>query len=106
MSDAREALIGLRAEVGKAIVGNDAAVTGLIVALLCRGHVLIEGVPGVAKTTLVKAFATCPIPLSQVTDDVQLIELAGGEVWLVPGEERNLKITLPTDLQIAEMLLA
>ncbi|HET9138408.1 MoxR family ATPase [Actinophytocola sp.] len=58
MNDAREALVGLRAEVGKAVVGNDAAVTGLIVALLCRGHVLVEGVPGVAKTLLVRALAT------------------------------------------------
>ncbi|GAB2974785.1 MoxR family ATPase [Amycolatopsis acidiphila] len=56
--DAREALLALRAEVGKAVVGNDAAVTGLIIALLCRGHVLLEGVPGVAKTLLVRALAT------------------------------------------------
>ncbi|GAB3166850.1 AAA family ATPase [Amycolatopsis sp. NPDC004378] len=54
---ARDALIALRAEVGKAVVGNDAAVTGLILALLCRGHVLLEGVPGVAKTLLVRALA-------------------------------------------------
>jgi 2-C-methyl-D-erythritol 4-phosphate cytidylyltransferase len=58
------------------------------------------------RADLLKAFASCPIPLSQVTDDVQLIELAGGEVWLVAGEERNLKITMPTDLPIAEILLA
>ncbi|NIH82349.1 AAA family ATPase [Amycolatopsis viridis] len=57
-TDARNALVALRAEVGKAVVGNDAAVTGLIIALLCRGHVLVEGVPGVAKTLLVRALAT------------------------------------------------
>ncbi|MDQ0377190.1 AAA family ATPase [Amycolatopsis thermophila] len=57
-SAARDALIALRAEVGKAVVGNDATVTGLIIALLCRGHVLVEGVPGVAKTLLVRALAT------------------------------------------------
>ena len=56
--EARDALIALRGEVGKAVVGNDAAVTGLILALLCRGHVLVEGVPGVAKTLLVRALAT------------------------------------------------
>ncbi|PXY32486.1 AAA family ATPase [Prauserella muralis] len=56
-TDARQALITLRAEVGKVIVGNDAAVTGLIIALLCRGHVLVEGVPGVAKTLLVRTLA-------------------------------------------------
>ena len=55
--DPHDKLIGLRAEVGKAVVGQDAAVTGLLVGLLCRGHVLIEGVPGTAKTLLVRALA-------------------------------------------------
>lgn len=54
---AREALGGVRAEVGKAVVGQDAAVTGLVIALLCRGHVLLEGVPGVAKTLLVRSLS-------------------------------------------------
>ncbi|MEU6646590.1 MoxR family ATPase [Saccharomonospora sp. NPDC046836] len=57
-TDPRQALVALRSEVAKAIVGNDAAVTGLILALLCRGHVLLEGVPGVAKTLLVRTLAT------------------------------------------------
>ena len=56
-ADPREALVALRAEVGKAVVGQDAVVTGLVVALLCRGHVLLEGVPGTAKTLLVRALA-------------------------------------------------
>jgi MoxR-like ATPase len=54
---ARESLVALRAEVGKAVIGQDATVTGLVIALLCRGHVLLEGVPGVAKTLLVRAVA-------------------------------------------------
>ncbi len=54
---ARQALIALREEVARAVVGQDAAVSGLVVALLCRGHVLLEGVPGVAKTLLVRALA-------------------------------------------------
>ena len=54
---ARQALTALRAEVAKAVVGQDAAVTGLVVALLCQGHVLLEGVPGVAKTLLVRTLA-------------------------------------------------
>jgi MoxR-like ATPase len=57
-TDPRDALIALRAEVAKAVVAQDAAVTGLVIALLCRGHVLLEGVPGVAKTLLVRALAT------------------------------------------------
>ncbi|CAM3639594.1 MoxR family ATPase [Nocardiopsis rhodophaea] len=52
---ARAALTALRHEVSKAVVGQEETVTGLVVALLCRGHVLMEGVPGVAKTLLVRA---------------------------------------------------
>ncbi len=54
---ARDALMQVRREVSKAVVGQEAAVTGLVIALLCRGHVLLEGVPGVAKTLLVRALA-------------------------------------------------
>ena len=54
---AREALLAVRREVGKAVVGQDAAVSGVIICLLVRGHVLLEGVPGVAKTLLVRAVA-------------------------------------------------
>ncbi|MGO2819898.1 MAG: AAA family ATPase, partial [Brachybacterium tyrofermentans] len=48
--DTRAQLQGLSSEIHKGVVGQDAAVTSLVVALLCRGHVLLEGVPGVAKT--------------------------------------------------------
>ncbi|MGL5859048.1 MAG: AAA family ATPase [Angustibacter sp.] len=54
-ADARAALHAVRTEVARAVVGQDAAVTGLVIALLVRGHVLLEGVPGVAKTLLVRA---------------------------------------------------
>jgi len=53
----RAALARLRAEVAKAVIGQEAVVTGLVIALLCRGHVLLEGVPGVAKTLLVRTLA-------------------------------------------------
>ncbi len=53
----RAALIAVRTEVSKAVVGQDQVLSGLIVALLCQGHVLLEGVPGVAKTLLVRALA-------------------------------------------------
>jgi MoxR-like ATPase len=48
----------LRAEVHKVVVGQDRALDLLLVALLSDGHVLVEGVPGVAKTLLARAFAT------------------------------------------------
>jgi MoxR-like ATPase len=53
----RGAFSRVRTEVGKAVVGQDAAVTGLLIALLCGGHVLLEGVPGVAKTLLIRALS-------------------------------------------------
>jgi MoxR-like ATPase len=54
----RDAMNRVRVEVGKAVVGQDGTVTGLLIALLARGHVLLEGVPGVAKTLLVRALST------------------------------------------------
>ncbi|MET8147964.1 MoxR family ATPase [Actinoplanes sp. NPDC049668] len=54
---ARDALQRLRNEVAKAVIGQDAVVGGVVIALLCGGHVLLEGVPGVAKTLLVRALA-------------------------------------------------
>ncbi|HEX6055635.1 MAG TPA: MoxR family ATPase, partial [Intrasporangium sp.] len=72
------ALLAVRAEVGKAVVGQDAAVTGAIVALLTRGHILLEGVPGVAKTLLVRALAAA---LDVTTKRVQFTpDLMPGDV--------------------------
>ena len=53
----REQFARVRTEVGKAVVGQDGAVTGLMIALLAGGHVLLEGVPGVAKTLLVRTLS-------------------------------------------------
>ena len=72
------ALQAVRAEVAKAVVGQDAAVTGAIVALLARGHLLLEGVPGVAKTLLVRALAAA---LDVTTKRVQFTpDLMPGDV--------------------------
>jgi MoxR-like ATPase len=57
MTDPREALTSVAREVGKAVVGQQAVVERLLGALLVRGHVILEGVPGVAKTLTVKALA-------------------------------------------------
>jgi MoxR-like ATPase len=81
---AREALVALRAEVGKAVVAQDAAVTGLVVALLCRGHVLLEGVPGVAKTLLVRALAASldlEMKRVQFTPDLMPGDVTGSLVY-------------------------
>jgi MoxR-like ATPase len=75
---ARERLVAVRTEVGKAVVGQDAAVSGLLVALLCHGHVLMEGVPGTAKTLLVRTLAAA---LSVDTKRVQFTpDLMPGDI--------------------------
>jgi len=57
------------------------------------------------RDALESAYAKCPLPLELITDDVQLLELAGFEVWLVEGEEGNLKITTRADLRVAGLML-
>ena len=82
--EARAALTALRGEVAKAVVGHDAAVTGLVIALLCRRHVLLEGVPGVAKTLLVRAVAAASSLTNhrvQFTPDLMPGDVTGSLVY-------------------------
>ena len=53
----RESYATLRAEIGKVIVGHDAIVEGTLIAVLAGGHVLLEGVPGLGKTLLVRTLS-------------------------------------------------
>src|SRR3974390_1515089 len=53
----RETYALLRAEIGKVIVGHDAIVEGKLVAVFSGGHVLLEGVPGLEKTLLVRTLS-------------------------------------------------
>ncbi|HTR49203.1 MAG TPA: MoxR family ATPase [Kofleriaceae bacterium] len=67
-------------EVGRAYIGSPATTETLLVALLARGHVLIEGYPGVAKTTLVKAFSGtlgCHFRRIQFTPDLLPSDITG-----------------------------
>ena len=58
LDDVRSLTGAIRAEIAKAIVGQEAMVDMLLVALLSEGHVLLEGPPGTAKTFLAQSFAT------------------------------------------------
>jgi 2-C-methyl-D-erythritol 4-phosphate cytidylyltransferase len=82
-------------------------VPGPIDCTVPREHLWAMQTPQIARRSdLLEAFDRCPIPLEQVTDDLQLLELIGRPAHLVPGEERNLKLTTPIDLRLAELLLA
>jgi MoxR-like ATPase len=104
-ADPRQALVDLRAEVAKAVVGQDAAVTGLVIALLCRGHVLLEGVPGVAKTLLVRALAAAldvETKRVQFTPDLMPGDVTGSLVY----DARTAKFSFREGPVFTNLLLA
>ncbi len=74
---------GLRAELARVIVGQDRVVEQLLLALFCRGHCILEGVPGLAKTLLISSLARC-LSLSfrriQFTPDLMPADVTGTEV--------------------------
>jgi MoxR-like ATPase len=85
---ARERLEEVRRQVGLVYIGESEPVDLMLIALLARGHVLLEGVPGIAKTTLVKAFATTlgsSIRRIQFTPDLLPADITGTYV-LSPKE--------------------
>src|ERR1700691_2512443 len=102
---ARHALLALRAEIGKAVVGQDAVITGLVIALLCRGHVLLEGVPGVAKTLLVRSLAAAlqlDFKRIQFTPDLMPGDVTGSLVY----DTRTAAFTFRSGPVFTNLLLA
>ena len=85
---AKERVDELRREVSRVYIGSTRALDLMLAALLAHGHVLLEGVPGVAKTTLVKAFAValgCTARRIQFTPDLMPADITGTYV-LSPKE--------------------
>src|SRR5438105_2031599 len=81
---AREPIVAIRREIAKAVVGQDGVLSGLVAALLVRGHVLLEGVPGVAKTLLVKTVAaTLDLDFKRVqfTPDLMPSDVIGQTIY-------------------------
>ena len=76
----RSLVYALQQNIRRVIVGKDEAIELALIALLCRGHVLIEDVPGVGKTTLVAALARslhCSFKRIQFTPDVMPSDITG-----------------------------
>lgn len=79
-----EAVMQVKAEIGKVIVGQEEMIELLIAAILADGHVLIEGVPGVAKTLSAKLIARCiDVPFSRIqfTPDLMPSDVIGTSVF-------------------------
>lgn len=89
----RQAYQGLRTEIGKVIVGHDAIVDGTLIAIFGGGHVLLEGVPGLGKTLLVRTLSEV-LELSfnriQFTPDLMPADILGTNIVMeTPGGRRE-----------------
>ncbi len=74
----------LKNELSKAVIGQDAMIEGLLIGLLCDGHILVEGVPGLAKTTTINALSRA-IGLDskriQFTPDLLPSDIIGAQIY-------------------------
>ena len=89
----RQAYTALRAEIGKVIVGQDAVVEGTLIALFAGGHVLLEGVPGLGKTLLVRTLGDAldlPFNRIQFTPDLMPADILGTNIVMeIAGGRRE-----------------
>ena len=111
---------GLIDRVFEAARRHGAAVPGLPPADTIkhvRGDVVIGTLPrtelvavqtpqAMRRDWLEEAFVQCRLPAEQITDDVQVLELAGREVRVVEGDPQNIKVTVPADLERVERILS
>ncbi len=80
----------LRANIARVIIGKDATVNLALVALLCEGHLLLEDVPGIGKTTLAKALAKslgCTFRRIQFTPDLLPSDITGLSIYNLKTQE-------------------
>jgi MoxR-like ATPase len=93
-STASNQLSELRAAIARVVRGKDEAIELALVALLARGHLLIEDVPGVGKTTLAQALArsfTCTFQRIQFTSDLLPSDVIGTSVYVPNTQEFEFK---------------
>jgi len=92
--DYLEKINEIKKELSKSIIGQENMVDALIIALLCDGHVLLEGVPGLAKTTAVKALSKC-LSLNfkrvQFTPDLIPSDIIGAQIFNMKTAEFSIK---------------
>jgi len=106
LSRAADRLKAVAAEVAKIIIGQDAMIEQIMVALLARGHVLLEGVPGTAKTLTVRALSAAlhaRMKRIQFTPDLMPSDITGTNVFDL--REQNFKLRpgpIFTDLLLAD----
>ena len=104
---AREAILDLEARMARSIIGQEQVVERLLLTLLCNGNVLVEGLPGLAKTRAVKALAKnleCDFSRIQFTPDLLPADITGSEIYL--GEEAAERFAFQAGAIFANIVLA
>ena len=89
IAEAHESIARLRNEVSRVVVGQQTIVDRLVIALLIRGHVLVEGLPGLAKTLLVKTLASAieaSFKRIQFTPDLLPADITGTQLYNPAGQ--------------------
>ena len=84
----------IKKEVAKVVIGQEKMIDGLLIGLLCEGHVLIEGVPGLAKTTTVKALSQSlglRFKRAQFTPDLLPSDILGAQIYDPKTNEFKIK---------------
>ena len=107
MTDSRQAIYDLRERMGRSIIGQDAVVERLLLTLLCDGNVLVEGLPGLAKTRAVKSLARnleSEFSRIQFTPDLLPSDITGSEMYL--GEDSAERFVFQPGPVFANIVLA
>ncbi|MCA9140169.1 MAG: MoxR family ATPase [Planctomycetales bacterium] len=98
----------LRSEVGKRIVGQEPIVDGVLIAMIAGGHVLLEGVPGLGKTLLVRTLSEvleAPFSRIQFTPDLMPADLIGTNI-LIEGDDGKKEFQFQRGPLFANVILA
>ena len=104
---AREAILDLKARMAQSIIGQEQVVERLLLTLLCNGNVLVEGLPGLAKTRAVKALARnleSDFSRIQFTPDLLPSDITGSEMYL--GEDAEERFSFQPGPIFANIVLA
>ncbi len=105
-NELKDVMVRLRSEIAKVIIGQDDVITCALIAVFTNNHALIEGVPGIAKTLLVRTLAKvlgCESARVQFTPDLMPSDITGTNVFNFQNNEFNLvKGPIFTDFLLAD----
>jgi MoxR-like ATPase len=101
----QEKIKAIKKEIAKAVVGQEEMIDGLLIGLFCEGHILVEGVPGLAKTTTVKALSSAmelDFHRVQFTPDLLPSDIIGAEIY----DPKNASFKIKKGPIFTQLLLA